>query len=280
MLTEQHREQYASSGVTCIRGAVDARWIPILQQGLSSQRENPTERSRWWSREDDGTSCFYDSQAWQQIDEYSDFVHNSGMGETAGRLMGSQTATFFFDAVFVRSAGTQFRTPFHQDEPYWSVQGFDTCSAWMPLDPVSKASSLEFVAGSHKWNHRYAQTNFGALTADDRDQVNFDDGWTPFPDIEGERERYEILSWQMEPGDVAIFNARTIHGGSGNLAPDKALAVFNTQWLGDDARVCFRPEGMDPDHSQVMTDAGLKPGDRVESDLYPVVWRKRYQPDR
>jgi hypothetical protein len=50
--------------------------------------------------------------------------------------------------------------------------------------------------------------------------------------------------------------------------------VFNTQWLGDDVRVVFRPEGMDPDHRQVMEAAGLGPGDRVASDLYPALWRR------
>lgn len=96
----------------------------------------------------------------------------------------------------------------------------------------------------------------------------------PFPDIEGNRSDYDIVSWDMEPGDVAMFNARTIHGGSGLLEPGRELKVFNTKWLGDDVRVDFKPEGMDPDHSQVMTKIGLAPGDRVTCDLYPEVWRR------
>ena len=125
---------------------------------------------------------------------------------------------------------------------------------------------------------RYAQTNFGALTGDERDQVTYDhletSALTPFPDIEGNRDDYEILSWDMEPGDVAIFNARMIHGGSGLLRDDRGLKVFNTQWLGDDVRITFRPEGMDPDHSAVMVEHGLGPGDRVSGPLYPEVWRR------
>lgn len=105
------------------------------------------------------------------------------------------------------------------------------------------------------------------MTGDLRDQVVFsDDDTVPFPDID------EILALDMEPGDAVFFNARIIHSGSGNLAPDLGLKVFNTQWLGDDARVCFRPEGMDPDHSQVMTDFGLSDGDRPGGEFYPVVW--------
>jgi len=175
--------------------------------------------------------------------------------------------------MFARSPGTQFRTPFRQDEPFWSVEGFQTCSSWMPLVPVEAASALEVVRGSHRWEHNYQQTNFGALTGDERDQVTLDtDDLVPFPDIEGDRDRYDIASWDMEPGDVMCFNGRSIHGGSGNLPEDRELKAFNTKWCGDDVRVKFRKTGMDPDHTDAMTEVGLVEGDQLGTDLYPTVW--------
>ncbi len=271
-VTQEMIDTFAQDGVVFVRGEF-SRWVDDLLAGLERNMANPSPRGRLWDRDAQGRSCFYDSQTWQSIPEYEDFVRNSTCGQIAGQLMGSRVSTFFFDAIFVRTMGAQFRTPFHQDEPYWSVKGFDTCSVWMPLVPVEKKSALEFVPGSHRWPHKYKQTNFGALTKDDRDQVSFaDDDTVPFPDIDGDRDRYNIRSWDMEPGDAVFFNARIIHGGSGNLAADRELKVFNTQWLGDDARIYFRPEGMDPDHSQIMTDLGLSEGKRPDSDLYPVVW--------
>ncbi len=143
----------------------------------------------------------------------------------------------------------------------------------MPLVPVKKESALEMVRGSHRWKQNYRQTNFGALTGDTRDDVDFDDdGTVPFPDIEGQRDRHDIASWDMEPGDVVCFNGRTIHGGSGNLPEDRELKVFNTKWAGDDVRVKFRKTGMDPDHTEAMTDVGLREGDALGTDLYPQVW--------
>ena len=265
---------YAKDGVVCLRQAIDPSWIDTLRIGIERNMAEPSTRGRLWNRSDDGQTTFYDSQYWQTIEEYRAFVFESPMARLAGEVMGCASVNFFFDAIFTRTAGTQFRTPFHQDEPYWSVEGFDCSSAWMPLDAVEKRSALEFVRGSHRWTDRFRQQNFGALTGDDRDQVAFDDGAVPFPDIEGERDRYEILSWDMEPGDVAIFNARMIHGGSGLLAEDRSLRVFNTQWLGDDVRVRFRETGMDPDHQAVMTEHGFDDGDRVGGDLYPELWRR------
>ena len=279
-VTQSDIDAYATDGVVLLRQAIAHEWIESLRRGIDKNLEAPSERGRLWNRGTDGSTTFYDSQAWQGIPEYRDFVLDSPMAELAGTVMGCSAVNFYFDAIFVRTPGAQFRTPFHQDEPYWSVSGFDCASSWMPLVSVEKRSALEFVRGSHRWGERYAQQNFGALTGDARDQVVFGgDDTVPFPDIEGERHRYDVLSWDMEPGDVALFNARMIHGGSGNLAPDRGLKVFNTQWLGDDVRVCFRPEGMDPDHSQVMTEAGLAPGDRISGDLYPEVWRRSVPAD-
>ena len=73
-----------------------------------------------------------------------------------------------------------------------------------------------------------------------------DDGTMSLPDIEVDRDAYEILGWAMDPGDVVVFNARMVHGGSGNLAADRDLQVFNTQWLGDDVRVAVPPRGHGP----------------------------------
>ncbi len=274
-ITDAHIEQYSSDGVTVVRNAIGMEWIENLVAGIEENIQSPSDRGRFWNRDDEGHTTFFDAQVWRTNNHYKDFVLHSPMAELAGRVMGVPAVNFFYDAIFVRSRGTQFRTPFHQDEPYWSVEGFDCSSAWMPLMSCEKRSALEFVRGSHRWPQKFAQTNFGALTGDDRDQVHFDQGETvPFPDIEGERDQFEILSWAMEPGDVAIFNARTIHGGSGLLRGDRELRVFNSQWLGPDVRINFRPEGMDPDHSQVMTEAGLGPGDRVAGPLYPEVWHQ------
>lgn len=276
IVTEEVVDTYRRDGVVVLVGVIDSGWIDMLRRGVRTNLANPTERARVWHQDRNGQASLYDSQAWRSIPEYCAFIEQSPIAELAGRVMGATSVNFFFDAIFVRSPGTRFRTPFHQDEPYWSVEGFDTCSVWMPLVPVEKRSALELVRGSHRWSRRFRQTNFGALTGDARDQVVFapDDDREPFPDIDADRSAYDLVSWDMKPGDCLFFNARIIHGGSGNLAPDRGLEVFNTQWLGDDVRVCFRPEGMDPDHSAVMAAAGLAPGDRIGGDLYPELWRR------
>lgn len=277
-ITEREVETFHRDGVVLLKEMFEADWIDILKQGLTSNSENPTQRARIWDRDAEGRTMFWDSQAWQNIDEYQQFIFNSPAAAIAGRLMKATEINFFFDAVFVRSPGTQFSTPWHQDEPYWSIEGYDTCTIWMPLVPVKKKNALAYIPGSHLNNQIFDQPNFGDLNPDEKtdvDQVNFSGiAEESIPDIDANPEKYGVVSWDMQPGDCVAFNSRILHGGSGKLDEDRELQVFTSKWLGDDARIKFRECGMDPDHSAIMTEYGLKPGDRPGTDLYPKIWQR------
>ena len=67
--------------------------------------------------------------------------------------------------------------------------------------------------------------------------------------------------------------AESLHGGSGRAGRKISdLQVFTSKWMGDDVRIKFKECGMDPDHSSIMTEYGLKPGERPGTVLYPDVW--------
>jgi ectoine hydroxylase-related dioxygenase (phytanoyl-CoA dioxygenase family) len=274
-ITLNEVETYHRDGVLLLRGMFDKDWIDLLNKGLDANCESPTERSRIWDRDASGRTMFYDNTAWRDIDEYKKFIFNSPAAQICGQLIKATTINFFFDAVFVRSPGTKFETPWHQDEPYWSVEGHDACTLWMPLVPVKQKNALSFVPGSHRLNSVFNQYNFGTLTHNPKDQVDFSDiAEKEFPDINADPVRFGVVSWEMQPGDCIAFNGRTMHGGSGKLDDNCELRVFTTKWLGDDVRIKFRNCGMDPDHSFLMTEKGLKPGDRPNTDLYPRIWAR------
>ena len=277
-ITREEVETYQCDGVLLLQNMFDKDWIELLNKGLDKNIEAPTRRSRIWYKDTSGRSMFYDHTAWQNIEEYKKFIFNSPAAQICGRLTGSATINFFFDSVFVRSTGTQFETPWHQDEPYWSVEGHDSCSLWLPLVLVKQKSSLSFVPGSHHLKSVFKQYNFGDLNPERKknvDQVDFSEiAEQEFPDINADSERFGVISWDMQPGDCIAFNGRTMHGGSGKLDDDCELRVFTTKWLGDDMRIKFRDYGMDPDHSLDMIEKGLKSGDRPSTDLYPQIWTR------
>ena len=277
-ITLEEVETYHRDGVLLLPGMFDKDWIELLNKGLDANIEAPTRRSRIWYKDTSGRSMFYDHTAWKGIEEYRKFIFNSPAAQICGQLMRSTTINFFFDSVFVRSTGTQFETPWHQDEPYWSVEGYDACSIWMPLGPVKRKNALSFVPGSHRLKTVFKQYNFGDLNPVRKknvDQVDFSDiAEQEFPDINADPERFGVVSWDMQPGDCIAFNGRTMHGGSGKLDDGCELRVFTTKWVGDDVRIKFRDCGMDPDHSADMIEKDLKPGDRPGTNLYPRIWTR------
>ena len=277
-ITPDEVETYHRDGVLLLPGMFDKDWIELLNKGLDANIEAPTRRSRIWYKDTSGRSMFYDHTAWQGIEEYRKFIFNSPAAQICGQLMRSTTINFFFDSVFVRSTGSQFETPWHQDEPYWSVEGYDACSIWMPLGPVKQKNALSFVPGSHRLKTVFKQYNFGDLNPVRKknvDQVDFSDiAEQEFPDINADPKRFGVVSWDMQPGDCIAFNGRTMHGGSGKLDDDCELRVFTTKWVGDDVRIKFRDCGMDPDHSADMIEKDLKPGDRPGTNLYPRIWTR------
>ena len=68
----------------------------------------------------------------------------------AARLTGSRQVRLYHDHMLTKEPGTRQPTPWHQDQPYYNVDGLQNVSFWIPVDPVSRAATLEFAAGTHR----------------------------------------------------------------------------------------------------------------------------------
>jgi ectoine hydroxylase-related dioxygenase (phytanoyl-CoA dioxygenase family) len=88
------------------------------------------------------------------------------------------------------------------------------------------------------------------------------------PDIEGDRKSYDILSWDLQPGDCIVFHALTVHGAPGNPSQQRGRRALSTFWMGDDATYAKRPGMVRP----AFHGHGLKPGAPMECDYFPRVW--------
>ena len=87
---------------------------------------------------------------WQRIPEYEEFIRTSPAASIARELMASEHVRLYHDHLLVKEPKTQQRTPWHQDQPYYNVDGMQNVSMWAPVDPVAPESTLEFLAGSHR----------------------------------------------------------------------------------------------------------------------------------
>ena len=96
---------------------------------------------------------FEDFCNWERIAEYEDVIRGAELGRVAAELMGSGGVRLFHDHLLVKEAGSTEPSPWHQDQPYYCVDGRQNVSFWIPVDPVARENTLEFVAGSQAPGH-------------------------------------------------------------------------------------------------------------------------------
>lgn len=232
LLTDQEIKQYNEDGVIMIKNAIEPNWMELIEAGIERARTNSSLVGRFMSRKVEGYQM--DIFLWKRIDELRDVIYYGPFANWAQQLMGSQEIRFFYDQMFVKEPGTDAPTPWHQDLSFWPIRGEQICSFWIPCDPVTRESSgLMYVKGSHKWPHR-----FKAISPDYVATL-IDENMQDIPDINANLDQYELLDWDMEPGDILMFHPLTLHGSYGNTSRIRRRRALALRWAGDD--VTFEP---------------------------------------
>jgi len=260
-------ETFQRDGVVILRGAFND-WVEPLRKGLQRNLDNPQQFAFPCESNPEGApGRFFDSYCnWQLIPEYFDFVSQSAAASMAGQFMGGDYAQFFHEHAFLKTAGTQRATPWHQDLPYYCVDGRRTASIYISLDHADADVAVKFVKGSHRWNQLFYPRTFMDGASFNDELVDYD--MQVVPDIDANLEDYEIISSSLEPGDTIIFDFRTLHG-TGNAEIKSIRRAFSTRWIGDDVCYCSRPGESSPPY----TDHGMSDGDAMRGDWFPILWR-------
>jgi ectoine hydroxylase-related dioxygenase (phytanoyl-CoA dioxygenase family) len=237
IVTDQMVEDFQRDGAVLVKG-LWKDWVEPLRAGIERNMTEPGPYGAENLKPGEGGRFFDDYCNWTRIPEFETVIKGSDVAQVAAKLMGSTRVQMFHDHVLVKEPGTSKPTPWHQDGPYYFVQGRQTVSFWSPMDPVKEAS-LRCVAGSHRWEKEVLPTRWLAETSFYPDS----DKYMPVPDPDAEGMR--VLEWQMEPGDAVAFDYRTLHGARGNTTSSRRRA-FSLRLLGDDARYVTRPGRTSP----------------------------------
>jgi hypothetical protein len=256
-------EAFRRNGVVMLRGAVAPAWLDLLAQGVEYNRTHPSAWSHWYTDPNRAVGFWSDYVTWPEVEAYRRVAFESGLAPIAGELMRSKTVRFFHEHVLVKEPGATEPTPWHHDDPYYGIDGMQNVSMWIALDGVPAPSGLQFVAGSHLWGRRFVPRKF----IDQSPYGVADDRFELLPDNDELVGDHEVLSWDIEPGDVLAFHYRTLHSAPGNLLATRRRAV-SLRWLGDDARFGVRPWETSPPYEP----KGLVAGGALDGDpRFPLV---------
>ena len=264
-LSESQIDGFQAEGACVLRGLLEPHEVALLRAGIDANLARPSPRAKVASTREDPGWFIEDFCSWQENDCYRRVIFGSRLGEVGGRLMRSASARLYHDHMLTKEPGTRARTPWHQDQPYYNISGRQNCSFWIPVDPVSRAATLEFVAGSHRGPWLMPRSFMDAQAK-----------WFPegtladLPDIEADRQRFRILGWELEPGDAVCFHMLTLHASAG-VSGSTRRRVFSLRLLGDDIRHAPRPWPTSPDFPGLA--AQLAEGAPMVHPLFPLLWQ-------
>jgi len=313
-LSDADKTNFQRDGAIVLKQVIPTAWIDFLRSASIVAVNKPGPYAEQYVDQSGGNvsnssasnNCsffFTDLELAQRLKEFRNFSLTGPCGSIAGQLMGSREVCFLYDQYFEQRF--QFRhnshtsvdnpvtdsrnsptdscspasTPFHQDQPYWSVKGDDVVTVWLPLDPIPTELSVQFVSGSHKWGREYIPRHFA--TGVEYEGVN-DDSKSQFsslPSVE-DIKGHKILSWSTEPGDVIVFYGKTIHGQDAEMLnnlqlggeDERTFRRLALRFTGDDARYTVRNGEAKDVIPSVYHPCGLKEGDRMRCERFPRVW--------
>ncbi len=263
MIDDSTIEAFARDGVVVVRGALSRDEISALERGVNYVVDHPSDRMVVASGDDDPGRFVEDFLRWSEVSEIEEIALRSKLPEIAAALMDSNSARFYHDHMLIKEAGTAQRTPWHQDQPYYNVDGTGV-SAWVPLDEIPRQGSMEFWAGSHRGPWRMPRTFL------DEEAKWFPEGsLVEMPDIDADRGAYDIRQWQLSPGDALFFNFLTVHSAPG-FPFEQQRRVMSFRYLSSDARHAVRPWKTSPDFPGLADE--LEDGQPFDHPSFPIAW--------
>jgi Phytanoyl-CoA dioxygenase (PhyH) len=236
---------FERDGAVCVRQAFTAEQVEWAREAIDANLADLSPRAKRASAEEDG-AFIEDFCNWNRLPAMERFIRESVGSEIAGVLTRSDHIRLFHDHLLVKEPGTRQRTPWHQDQPYYNVDGTQNASMWFPVDPVDRSATLEFVAGTHRGPWYMPRTFL------DEQAKWFPEGsLAEPPDFSAEPQRWQIVGWDLEPNRRRVLSVR---------------------YLGDDMIHAPRRWTTSPPFDGLDTE--LRAGAPMDHPLFPLLWTR------
>jgi len=265
-----------------VRSEIDAGSVERLEKrGVEPPLEDPKRRLKgsWVIESDTPQWC---ALAW---------VHHttSPLGEIVAALTESRAVTYYNDQMFLKEAGSNFKTPFHQDKPFFMLRAVEPARehavavCWVPVDPATRETgAMRYVRGSHRWGKIFAPSDFVGGVIPGHETV---DRVPSELEEEEHPKNFEVLTLEAEPGDVIVHDWRTLHGAWGNLSSGSSSSTSgivtsghrcaaSVRYIGDGV-VWEEKENTGPHAGSVHRQIALHAGQFLHeepSGRFPKVW--------
>ena len=256
-VSDATKTAFTKDGVVCLRRMLDEHQLGHLRSVIDRNMHHQNETYAK-SRPDEW--YFHHIYVWQRAPELAEFCFASALPQAASHLLDSDKLNLIHDQIFVKTEADSERTEWHNDQPYWPVQG-SVISIWLAVAEVTdQTGRLEFIRGSHRWGRWFARS--GEILPGDTGNPGFEQPH----DFETERDTHEILSWDLAPGDAVAFHGLIVHGAH-EYRSNVMRRAYAARYAGKDAT--YSDEAGAAPH---YCNPELSEGQLLDSKKFPVVF--------
>lgn len=256
-LSDVERESYQRNGHVLLRGLASADAVAAYRTAINEAVDRYNTETRALSDRDTYGKAFLQIfNLWERDETVRRFTLAKRFGEVAAQLMGCERVRIYHDQALYKEPGGG-PTPWHQDQYYWPLDTNQFVTMWMPLiDLTADMGIMQFASGSHRDGYV--------------DKLGISDASENFLEHYVRDRNFPIAqAHAMQAGDATFHAGWTLHRAPGNTSTTMR-EVMTVIYFADGARV------IEPDNKGRVADLGrwlpgLKPGDRAESRLNPVV---------
>jgi len=203
-----------------------------------------------------------DTGIWRRAPQLATFALFGKLPSLTADLLGASRIRYYDDQMFIKEAGAIDRVAFHQDVPYFHLDGASGCVFWIPLDSVKAGGGrIGYIPGSHRWKQTFKPNIFvSEMPFPGAEGIDM-------PRIEADPESYNVQYVDAEPGDVLVHHFLTVHGSEGNSRGARRRA-FSLRYC--DAELRYRHRVGAP--AQPLHKQDVKDGDVLDDRFHPLVW--------
>ena len=267
-ITPEIVEQYWRDGVVHLPQLLDEPWLELIELGIA--RVVRAQLGKTWMFDGDPGAFLDSTRNFDLTPEFQRLLYDSDIADMMTTILDSERVWLLFDHTFVKDSvlaqAPTRRTPWHQDLPYWPVAGTQLASMWISVDAIPKEECLEYIRGSHK-EVMYDGFDMSRVL-EDPTLPYYGEELPRLPDVDAEREKWDIVSWDITPGDVILAHPNTLHGG-GHTSAGKTRRALAVRIFGEDVVFADRPTTKRTAPYTPGLELRLKPGDPLRHPYYP-----------
>ena len=264
MLNETQINQFHRDGYLLGGRVIDAHQVDELRSELARVIEDkdnpavaqPVTLANIGSEE---AAIWQIVNIWEASPAFKHLVHHPVIAGEVTQLLGARELRLWHDQIQYKPAGTGGVNFWHQDSLYWPlVTPKNTqITAWIALDDVDEENGcMWMVPGTHLWG----------------DHIDFlhslkPTGFRSMPE-EYQGRKVQVKPCPVKKGFVHYHHALTWHGSDKNLSARSRRAIA-LHFM--DEQTSYAPTGRR--HPMDAFVDGLKEGDKLTGDHFPLVWK-------